>query len=503
MSDPTSVSGRGGKDSSRRPQESLRSAGSEESPSSVGNEGELGDVVAKKDADGLRKGLTTRHIQMIAFGGAIGTGLFYGSASGIKLAGPSILLAYMLGGIIIFFVVRAMGEMSVHRPSSGSFSRYANDYWSPRAGFVAGWNYWFNYVAVAMAELTVVGTYIQYWFPSVPAWASAAVVLLIITAINLVGVRAFGEFEFWFSAIKVSAVVGMIILGVYVIVAGVNSNTNLPDPSFGHLLSDGFFPKHLGGLLASLVFVMFSFGGIELIGITAGEADDPKRSIPKAVNQVVYRILIFYIGALAIVMAVVPWKKIDGKLSPFVQIFDSVGIQAAAHILNFVVLTAALSVYNSGLYSNGRVLYSLARQANAPTAFMRLSHRGIPYVGVLFSSLVTAVSVAVIYFLPDAAFSILMSTALGASIISWVMILLTHGAFRKHIGSGAVGLAFKLPGGMASNKIALISLVGVFILMAFNPDYRAAAIIMPIWLAILLIAYEAKKKSQRTAIEGP
>ena len=164
------------------------------------------------DDGGLRRALTNRHIQMIALGGAIGTGLFYGSAEGIKLAGPSILLAYALCGAVIFFVVRAMGEMSVHRPSSGSFSRYANDYWSPRAGFVAGCNYWFNYIAVAMAELTVVGQYIQYWFPSVPAWASAAVVLLVITAVNLVGVRAFGEFEFWFAIIKVAAVVGMIVL---------------------------------------------------------------------------------------------------------------------------------------------------------------------------------------------------------------------------------------------------------------------------------------------------
>ena len=199
------------------------------------------DVVARKDPEGLRKGLTTRHIQMIAFGGAIGTGLFYGSAEGIKLAGPSILLAYALCGVVIFFVVRAMGEMSVHRPSSGSFSRYANDYWSPRAGFVAGWNYWFNYIAVAMAELTVVGQYIQYWFPSVPAWASAAVVLLVITAVNLVGVRAFGEFEFWFAIIKVAAVVGMIVLGLYVIAAGVNSNPHLPDPSFSHLFDRGGF----------------------------------------------------------------------------------------------------------------------------------------------------------------------------------------------------------------------------------------------------------------------
>ena len=456
------------------------------------------DVVARKDPEGLRKGLTTRHIQMIAFGGAIGTGLFYGSAEGIKLAGPSILLAYALGGIVIFFVVRAMGEMSVHRPSSGSFSRYANDYWSPRAGFVAGWNYWFNYIAVAMAELTVVGQYIQYWFPSVPAWASAAVVLLVITMVNLVGVRAFGEFEFWFSAIKVAAVVGMIVLGLYVIAAGVNSNPHLPDPSFGHLFSDGFLAKGLTGLLASLVFVMFSFGGIELIGITAGEAENPQRSIPKAVNQVVYRILIFYIGALTIVMAVVPWNAIDGKLSPFVQIFDSVGISAAAHVLNFVVLTAALSVYNSGLYSNGRMLYSLARQGNAPKAFMRLSRRGIPYAGVLFSSMVTAVAVAVIYFLPETAFSILMAMALGASIISWVMILLTHRAFRKRIGSGLADLAFKLPGGLASNAVALVSLVGVFILMAFNPDYRTSVAVMPIWLFILFAAYEVKKRSSKS-----
>ena len=242
---------------------------------------------------------------------------------------------------------------------------------------------------------------------------------------------------------------------------------------------------------------MFSFGGIELIGITAGEAENPQRSIPKAVNQVVYRILIFYIGALTIVMAVVPWNAIDGKLSPFVQIFDSVGIKAAAHVLNFVVLTAALSVYNSGLYSNGRVLYSLARQGNAPKAFMRLSRRGIPYAGVLFSSMVTAVAVAVIYFLPETAFSILMAMALGASIISWVMILLTHRAFRKRIGSGLADLAFKLPGGLASNAVALVSLVGVFILMAFNPDYRTSVAVMPIWLFILFAAYEVKKKSSK------
>ena len=465
--------------------------------------GDRGSARVANSADGgLRRALTNRHIQMIALGGAIGTGLFYGSAEGIKLAGPSLLLAYALGGIVIFFVVRAMGEMSVHRPSSGSFSRYANDYWSPRAGFVAGWNYWFNYVAVAMAELTVVGQYIQYWFPSVPAWVSAAAVLLVITAVNLVGVKAFGEFEFWFAAIKVAAVVGMIALGLYVIAAGINSNPRLPDPSFGHLFSDGFLAKGLTGLAASLVFVMFSFGGIELIGITAGEADDPQRSIPKAINQVVYRILIFYIGALFVIMAVVPWDAIDGKLSPFVQIFDSVGIKAAAHMLNFVVLTAALSVYNSGLYSNGRMLYSLARQGNAPKAFMRLSRRGIPFVGVLFSSFVTATAVAIVYFLPKTAFTIVISTALASGIISWAIILITQRKFRRVIGHrGEAELSFKLPGGKTTNSIVLAALGGLLVLMASSAGYRTAAVILPIWIAILFVAYEVGRRRGR--LGGP
>ena len=471
---------------------------------STETKGNRGSAQAGNSADGgLRRALTNRHIQMIALGGAIGTGLFYGSAAGIKLAGPSILLAYALCGAVIFFVVRAMGEMSVYRPSSGSFSRYANDYWSPRAGFVAGWNYWFNYIAVAMAELTVVGQYVQYWFPSVPAWASAAAVLLVITAVNLVGVRAFGEFEFWFAIIKVAAVVGMIVLGLYVIAAGVNSNPHLPDPSFSHLFDrGGFFPRELDGFLVSLVFVMFSFGGIELIGITAGEAENPQRSIPKAVNQVVYRILIFYIGALFVVMAVVPWDAIDGKLSPFVQIFDSVGIKAAAHMLNFVVLTAALSVYNSGLYSNGRMLYSLAWQDNAPKAFTKLSHRGIPYVGVLFSSLVTATAVAIVYFLPETAFTIVISTALASGIISWAIILITQRKFRKAIGpQGEAELSFKLPGGKTTNSIVLAALGGLLALMAFSADYRTAAIVLPIWLAILFVAYEVGRRRGR--LGGP
>ena len=358
-------------------------------------------VLAQPQAGGLKRELKNRHIQMIALGGAIGTGLFYGSADSIGLAGPAILLAYLIGGTVIFLVVRALGEMSVDEPVSGAFSHYAYKNWSPRAGFVSGWNYWFNYIAVSMAELSVVGLYVNYWFPGVPKWLSAAFFLVAITAVNLLGVRAYGEFEFWFALIKVVAVIGMIVLGIVVVVLGINHNASLPDPSFGHLVHDGgFFAQGVSGMLMALVVVMFSFGGIELIGITAGEADNPKRTISRAVNQVVYRILIFYIGALAVIMAVIPWTKIDGKESPFVQIFDNIGIGGAAHILNFVVLTAALSVYNSGTYCNGRMLVGLAEQGDAPRALAKVDKRGVPVRALLVSALVTFLAVVVNYDLP-------------------------------------------------------------------------------------------------------
>lgn len=442
----------------------------------------------------LRRNLKNRHLQMIALGGAIGTGLFYGSADSIRITGPSIVLSYVLGGLIIFFVMRALGEMTVHNPVSGAFSYYAYQNWSKRAGFISGWNYWFNYVLVAMAELSVVGIYINYWFPAMPAWGTALICLVLITGVNLISVRAYGEFEFWFAIIKVVAVIGMIVLGIFVIATGI-SQEGSPTPSFAHLWDNGFFTHGLAGFLMALVPVMFSFGGIELIGVTAGEADNPSHSIPKAINQIVYRILIFYVASLAIIMAVIPWANIDGSLSPFVQIFDSVGVKAAAHILNFVVLTAALSVYNSGLYSNGRMLYSLAEQGNAPRFLLRLSKRGTPIYGVLFSSALTLVAVFVVFRWPNFAFEYLMSIALIAGIINWVMIMVTQWLFRRRLGEEAADeLSFKLPGGKVATVFVLLALGFVVVHMAFSPSYRMALLVGPVWLAVLFIAYEVKRR---------
>ncbi len=462
----------------------------------------------------LRKSLKNRHVQLIALGGAIGTGLFYGSSESIALAGPSILLAYLVGGLAIFMIVRALGEMSVEDPRAGAFSYYATRYWSKRAGFVSGWNYWFNYILVSMVELSVVGSFVNYWFPAIPQWVSAAVFLVVIAAMNLLGVSKFGEFEFWFAIIKIVAVIAMIVGGLAVLIAGLPTDSGVK-ASFSNwfALDGGVLPHGLlqqsadgqwTGLLMALVVVMFSFGGTELIGITAGETEDPRRTIPRATNGIIWRILVFYIGALGVIMAVVPWDRIDGKMSPFVQIFDSVGVHAAAGILNFVCLTAVMSVYNSGLYANSRMLYSLARQGNAPEILGKLNFHGVPVVGVLASAAITALAVVVVFLWPDFAFNYLMSIATIAGVINWSMIMVTEIHFRRRVAAGdgpgelagltgdeALGrIHFKLPFARVMPYVVLAFLAFIVVLMCFSSSYRVAVIAGVVWLAILLTAYQ-------------
>ena len=488
--------------------------------------GEAASGSASDDAPrdgGLRRSLKNRHIQLIALGGAIGTGLFYGSSDSISLAGPSILLAYAIGGFIMFMIVRALSEMSVEDPRAGAFSYYATRYWSRRAGFVSGWNYWFNYILVSMVELSVVGSFVNYWFPAIPQWVSAAFFLVLITCINLLGVKRFGEVEFWFAIIKIAAVIAMILGGLAVIAFALPTESGIA-ASFANwfALEGGFFPRGVmqqtadgqwTGILMALCVVMFSFGGTELIGVTAGETEDPRRTIPKATNGIIWRILVFYIGALGVIMAVVPWSTLDGVTSPFVQIFDTVGVHAAAGILNFVCLTAVMSVYNSGLYSNSRMLYSLAQQGNAPAYLAKTSKRGVPVAGVLTSAAVTVVAVVVVFLWPEFAFNYLMSIATISAIINWSMIMVTQLKFRKKVAAGegpnelagrsgkeAVdAILFKLPLARVMPFVVLAFLAGVVVVMCFSPSYLVAVIVGPIWLAILLIAYQlthGKKRQQ-------
>lgn len=448
------------------------------------------------ESEKLQRGLSNRHIQLIALGGAIGVGLFYGSSSTIQMAGPSILFSYFVGGLVIFTIMRALGEMAVAEPVSGSFSSYANRYLGHFAGYLTGWTYWFMWVVVGMAEITVAGVYVNYWFPDVPQWLTALTVLVIITMINLINVKAFGEFEFWFALIKIVAIVGMIIAGLGIILFGIG-NGGQPigfDNLWAH---GGFIPNGVKGILMSFVLVMFSFGGVELIGITAGEAKDPKKSIPTAINNVVWRILIFYILALGIMMILYPWNEVGTNGSPFVLIFDKIGIPGAAHLINFVVLTAAVSAFNSGLFSTGRMLYNLSLQNNGPKFFGKLSKHSTPKRGILFSSSFLLVAVFLNYFVPEQVFMYISSIATVAVITSWTIILITQLKFRQSKTKEEVDkLAFKMPLHPISTYLALAFLAFVIILMAFIDGMRVALFVAPVWFMILYAGYRLKKKDQ-------
>ncbi|QNA89145.1 amino acid permease [Massilia sp. Dwa41.01b] len=448
----------------------------------------------KEAAQQLRRGLKSRHIQLIALGGAIGTGLFLGIGQTIPMAGPAALLGYGIAGIIAFLIMRQLAELVVDEPVAGSVSHFADKYGGHMAGFVAGWNYWVMYVLVSMAELSAVGIYVQYWFPQVPAWESALIFFVLVNSLSLLNVRAFGELEFWFAVIKVVAVVGMILFGIYLLASG----TGGPQAGVANLWRNGgFFPNGAAGLAMSMAVIMFSFGGLELIGITAAEADDPARSIPRATNQALYRVLIFYIGALFVLLSLYPWQRVGAEGSPFVLIFDALDSKFVAHALNFVVLTAALSVYNSAVYANTRMLYGLAVQGNAPRALLKLSRNGAPVVALAVSAFATLVCISVNYFMPREAFGLMMGLAVAGLIINWATISIVHMRFRTLRAGKPTG--FPSPLHPFSNWLCLAFLAGILAVMYLTPGLRVSVYLIPAWLLLLCAGYALRRRGARTA----
>ncbi|WP_455812598.1 aromatic amino acid transporter AroP [Pseudomonas graminis] len=442
----------------------------------------------------LKRGLKNRHIQLIALGGAVGTGLFLGSASVIQSAGPSVILGYAIAGFIAFLIMRQLGEMVVEEPVAGSFSHFAYKYWGNFAGFASGWNYWVLYVLVAMAELTAVGKYIQFWYPDIPTWMSAAVFFVIINAINLTNVKVFGEMEFWFAIIKVVAVVAMILFGCWLLFSGSGG----PQASVRNLWEQGgFLPHGFSGLIMMMAIIMFSFGGLELVGITAAEADNPETSIPKATNQVIYRILIFYIGSLAVLLSLMPWTRVTSDTSPFVLIFHELGDALVANALNVVILTAALSVYNSCVYCNSRMLFGLAQQGNAPKALLKVDSRGVPVISILFSAIATALCVLLNYLMPGEAFGLLMALVVSALVINWAMISLAHMKFRRKKDQQGVTTRFPALLYPLGNWICLLFLAGILVLMAMTPGMAISVWLIPVWIVILAVGYWIKNRTQR------
>ena len=434
----------------------------------------------------LKKGLSNRHIQLIALGGSIGTGLFLGIAQTIKLAGPSVILGYAIAGLIAFLMMRQLGEMIVEDPVSGSFSHFAYKYWSKFAGFMSGWNYWVLNILVCMAELSAIGLYIHYWWPEIPTWVSALGFFIFINVINLLHVKLFGEMEFWLAIIKVLAIIAMIAFGSYLLASGSGgSQSNIQNLwELG-----GFFPNGIMGLVMAMAMIMFAFGGIELVGIAAAETDNPQKTLPKAINQIVYRVLLFYILSLVIILSLYPWNQMAQGGSPFVLIFDSLGSQTVATILNFVVLTAAISVYNSTNYCTSRMLLGLAQQGNAPKFLSKINPRGVPVNAVMVSAFFTLMCVLINYLFPEKAFNLLMMLVVAAIVINWVVISYTHLKFKKHMI--AMNAATQFPSILYpfTNYLCIVFMGGILVIMSQTPDMRIAVLMIPVWISALSIAY--------------
>jgi aromatic amino acid transport protein AroP len=449
----------------------------------------------------LHRGLKNRHIQLIALGGAIGTGLFLGSAGVLKMAGPAMILGYAIGGLIAFLIMRQLGEMIVEEPVAGSFSHFAHKYWGGFAGFLSGWNYWVLYVLVGMSELTAVGKYVHYWWPDVPTWTTAAVFFVLINLINLTRVSWFGEAEFWFAIVKVAAIIGMIVFGGYLLFSDAGGSQASITNLWTH---GGFMPKGWHGLLMALALIMFSFGGLELVGITAAEAAEPRKVIPRAINQLVYRILIFYIGALVVLLSLRPWDQLllslskggdDYASSPFVSVFSIIGNDLAANILNFVVLTAALSVYNSCVYCNSRMLYGLAVQGDAPKQFLTVNRHGVPTLAIGVSALMTFLCVVVNYTIPERALELLMSLVVAALVINWAMISFAHLMFRAAKDREGVTPHFKALFYPWANYLCLAFVVLILGIMTQIQGVAISVYVIPFWVGLMWVFYRVKSKS--------
>ncbi|WP_370636170.1 amino acid permease [Lactobacillus sp. S2-2] len=436
----------------------------------------------------MARNLKGRHVQLIALGGTIGTGLFLGAGQSIHSAGPSIVLAYLIAGLACFLFMRALGELLLSDIDSPSFITFITKYLGDKVGFVAGWTYWFTWISIAMAEITATGIYMKFWFPDLPQWVTGLVVLLLIYLLNSISVAAFGETEFWFSIIKIVAIIALIVTGLVLI--AIHYKTPVGHATFANLASGHFFNHQITGFLLSFQMVIFSFAGIEMVGMTASETQNPEKVLPKAINDIPVRIILFYLGSLVILMSIFPWENISPNTSPFVQVFQSIGITSAATIINFVVLTAAASACNSAIYTTGRMLYTLT--SDSKTTFGKklntLSDRHVPRNSVLLSSIVVAIAVILNIVIPDGVFELISSVATTCLLFTWSLISLAHYKYRKSLTKEETSkLTFKMPFFPYTNFFVVGFMVFVALVMLMKRETAFALIGAIIWISVLFI----------------
>ncbi|WP_462410432.1 amino acid permease [Neobacillus sp. Marseille-QA0830] len=440
----------------------------------------------------LKRDLANRHVQLIAIGGTIGTGLFLGSGKAIQLAGPSIIFAYLIVGMAVFFVMRALGELLLSKAGYQSFTDIAEDYLGPRAAFVTGWTYWFCWIMTAMADVIAVGVYVQYWF-DIPQWIPAVICLIILLGLNLLTVKLFGELEFWFALIKVITIVALIVLGVILLVMGFK--TDAGNVTVQNLWNHGgLFPNGITGFLLSFQMVVFAYVGVELVGVSAAETSDPEKNIPSAINKIPLRILFFYVGALIVLLCVNPWMELNAAESPFVKTFRLVGIPVAAGIINFVVLTSAASACNSGMFSTSRILFNLSKNNQAPSHLAKLNQNHVPSNALGMSTLVLSVGALLSKLVPEQAFGIVTTISAICFIWVWGVILVCHVRYKKTRPELHAKSKFKAPLTPFMNYVVLTLFAVILVIMLFAKETRPALLLTPLWFILLFVLYPGNRK---------
>ncbi|MEU4246843.1 amino acid permease [Amycolatopsis sp. NPDC026612] len=445
---------------------------------------------------GYSKALKSRHVNMIAIGGAIGTGLFLGAGGRLAQAGPALAIVYGVCGLFAFFVVRALGELILHRPSSGAFVSYAREFMGEKGAYVAGWMHFLNWSTTGIADITAIALYAHFWsfFSPIPQWVLALIALAVVLTLNMVSVKLFGEMEFWFAIIKVAALVLFMVIGIFLLVTQtpIDGVAGGPQLIAGH---GGIFPSGLLPMVLIVQGVVFAYASVELVGVAAGETENPEKIMPKAINSIMWRILVFYVGSVVLLAMLLPWSSYTKDQSPFVTVLSHLGVPAADSVMNLVVLTAALSSLNSGLYSTGRILRSMAMAGSAPkfTGVMNRNH--VPYGGILLTAAVCVLGVGLNYLVPKEAFDIVLNFAAIGILATWAIIVLCHLLYvRKTKRDDLERPAFRLPFSPYTEIATLVFLAAVVVLMGFDETGRITLLVLPVIVVALVVGWFRVRK---------
>lgn len=444
----------------------------------------------------MKRSLKSRHIQLMALGGTIGTGLFLGSGQAIHSAGPAILLAYIITGIVCFWIMRALGELLMADLNYRSFVDAIRVYLGPRVSFITGWAYWACWIALAMAEITAIGMYFQLWLPHVPQWIPGLLTLIVLLCINLITVSAFGELQFWFALIKILAIALLVLVGIGMMLVSFKSTSGYVASPENLFNNGGFFAAGTKGFILSFQMVVFAFVGIEMVGMTAAEAENPRHVIPRAINAIPFQILLFYVAALAVIMCIYPWDRLAPSKSPFVMVFNDIGLRGAASLINFVVVTAAASACNSSLYTTGRMLAELTSTSHRPGIRLvsKLSRNSVPALAVIISAGVIAIAAVLNLIMPGGVFKVISSIATTSFLFIWAIIIVTH---LKYLQSKPQERPFKVPGAPYTDYLVLAFLAFVLVVLCLDKQTLGALIFTLIWFAILAVASLSQPRKQK------